>query len=64
MRSLPPSARVGVAITLAILAAALVGPAVTPYGETQTAGAVWAWFSPAHWLGTDNLGRDLLTRPP
>jgi peptide/nickel transport system permease protein len=35
---------------------------MTPYGETEVAGDVWEGPSAQHWLGTDNLGRDLFTR--
>jgi peptide/nickel transport system permease protein len=41
----------------------LVGPLLTPYDPVQTrpAEALQA-PSPAHWLGTDNLGRDSMSR--
>lgn len=62
MRSIPLSAWIGIAgITLALLAAAFA-PWLAPYGEREIVGAVWAPMSGQHLLGTDNLGRDLLSR--
>lgn len=48
-------------LTLLIVAAA-AAPFLAPYGETQIAGDPWLPWSAKHRLGTDNLGRDLLTR--
>lgn len=64
MRSLriPPSAAVGIAGLALILFAALFAPLVAPYGENEVVGEVWAPMSAAFPLGTDNLGRDLLSR--
>jgi peptide/nickel transport system permease protein len=42
--------------------AAIFTPWIAPYSNTAVVGDVWAPASAAHWLGTDNLGRDLLTR--
>jgi oligopeptide transport system permease protein len=50
-----------VLITLSLLC--IIGPWFSPYGYEQT--DLYNTFSPpsaAHWLGTDQLGRDLLTR--
>jgi len=44
------------------LFAAILAPAIAPYSETQVVGDVWEPYSQSHWLGTDNVGRDLLTR--
>ena len=41
---------------------AIFGPFVAPYGELEVAGDVWEPFSAAFPLGTDSLGRDILTR--
>jgi peptide/nickel transport system permease protein len=56
-------ARVGGAIVGAVVLAALLGPFVATYGPTQQ--DVRNILRPpavAHWLGTDELGRDTLTR--
>jgi ABC-type dipeptide/oligopeptide/nickel transport system permease subunit len=45
------------------VALAAVGPRVAPYGENeQDLLGVLAPASAAHWLGTDQIGRDLLSR--
>ncbi|MBW3624697.1 MAG: ABC transporter permease [Armatimonadetes bacterium] len=54
----------GTLAALLVLLAA-VGPLLSPYGYNQQdlrAGAQFQAPSPAHWLGTDDLGRDLFTR--
>jgi len=62
LRSVPLSAWIGMAgITLAFIAA-LFAPWLAPYSEREIVGAVWAPMSWQHPLGTDNLGRDLLSR--
>ena len=48
---------------LALLAAVLLGPLVSPYDPVAVSlGAALQPPSAQHWLGTDNLGRDILTR--
>ncbi|TIQ83792.1 MAG: ABC transporter permease, partial [Mesorhizobium sp.] len=42
--------------------AALLAPHLTPYGEAEIVGAQFEPWSSKFWLGTDNLGRDMLTR--
>jgi peptide/nickel transport system permease protein len=61
-RQAPVSAKVGMGMVLIMVAAALLAPVITPYSETEVVGDVWAPAGPANWIGTDNLGRDLLTR--
>jgi peptide/nickel transport system permease protein len=61
-KGLPVSVWVGLIIIAVNALAALFGPTLAPYGESELVGDVWEPVSAAHWLGTDNLGRDLLTR--
>jgi len=49
-------------IILINLVAAIFAPALSPYGETETAGDVWMPAGKDHLMGTDQLGRDLFTR--
>jgi peptide/nickel transport system permease protein len=49
-------------MVLITLLAAILAPVVAPYGETEVAGDVWLPISSDHWIGTDNLGRDLFSR--
>ena len=54
--------KVGVGICLAILALAVAGPWVAPYSPTEFVGKPFAPPSSGVWLGTDYIGRDVLTR--
>jgi peptide/nickel transport system permease protein len=58
----PASAFVGAGVVLLIVAAIVLAPWLAPYAESQFIGGVWDPPSGASWLGTDNLGRDMLTR--
>ncbi|KAF2413543.1 ABC transporter permease [Microbacterium sp. B35-04] len=50
-------------VMIVILAMALFGPLLAPYDPNQLyAGPVAGPPSPAHWMGTDDLGRDILSR--
>jgi peptide/nickel transport system permease protein len=61
-RGLPVSVWVGIIIIAINVLAALFGPLLAPYGESEIVGDVWEPASAQFWLGTDNLGRDMLTR--
>jgi peptide/nickel transport system permease protein len=56
--------KVGLAITLALVVVALVGPYVTPYPPDQGLETQLPYAPPSSdaRLGTDNLGRDVLSR--
>ncbi len=41
---------------------ALLAPLIAPYGEAEIVGEAFAPWSAQHWLGTDQLGRDFLSR--
>ena len=58
----PLTAIIGLLIILLNIAVALFGPWVAPYGETQIIGGGWDPASAASFFGTDQIGRDLLTR--
>lgn len=54
--------RVGLALVALVLAVALVGPLVSPYGPGDLVGVPYAAPSHDHLLGMDGLGRDALSR--
>ena len=58
----PLSAKLGMAIIVVYVIAALFAPFLAPYPERAIVGTQFEQFSAAHWLGTDHLGRDMLSR--
>ncbi|RLC02646.1 MAG: ABC transporter permease [Deltaproteobacteria bacterium] len=62
LKTSPWSVRIGIAIILINIFAAVFAPYLAPYSETEICGRVWMSPSSDHWLGTDHLGRDLYTR--
>ncbi|MEE9427941.1 MAG: ABC transporter permease [Paracoccaceae bacterium] len=59
---IPISALIGIFMTAAFFLMAIFAPWIAPYGLAEIVGDVWEPRSAEHWLGTDNIGRDLLTR--
>lgn len=58
-----PISALGTAITLLFIFVAILGPLIAPYGENEIiASEARQPPSPAHWFGTDNLGRDVFSR--
>jgi peptide/nickel transport system permease protein len=62
IRRIPLPALTGLILTALFLIAAIFAPLIAPYSNSETVGDVWEPASAAYWLGTDNLGRDLLSR--
>ena len=56
------SAWVGIAIVTALIAVAILAPWIAPYSESESPGPTWQEPSVAFLLGTDSIGRDMLTR--
>ncbi|WP_108859503.1 MULTISPECIES: ABC transporter permease [Ruegeria] len=62
MKNIPISAAVGLFFTGLYFFIAIAAPLIAPYGMAEVVGDVWEPSSAEHLLGTDNIGRDLLTR--
>jgi peptide/nickel transport system permease protein len=58
----PVSAFIGVVIVSTYLLVAAAAPIISPYGEAQIVGSQYDPWSSEFLLGTDNLGRDMLSR--
>ena len=62
-RKVPPSLLIGVVILVIVIGAALAAPLITFYHPNQQdLTNILASPSKQHWLGTDELGRDIWTR--
>ena len=59
---LPWSARVGLLILFFFAMCILFAPWIAPYGESQIVGDVWEPIGGTFLFGTDQIGRDLLSR--
>ena len=60
--SAPFSAKFGMVVILFFAIVSIFAPLIAPYGETEIIGRSYEVWSEKHWLGTDNLGRDMLSR--
>ncbi len=61
--SLPPiGACLGILIVIAYAIVALTAPWITPFGETEIVGQPYEPWGAQFVFGTDNLGRDMLSR--
>ncbi len=56
------SARIGLGIVLFLTFCALFAPWLAPYGESEIVGDVWEPLFGKFFFGTDQIGRDLLSR--
>lgn len=55
-------AAVGLVLLVALLLVAVAAPAIAPFDPMERAGPILTSPSVDHWMGTDQLGRDLLSR--
>lgn len=62
LSSIPLSAWVGIAGIVLALSCAIFAPWIAPFGERDVVGDIWLPMGGDFLLGTDNLGRDLLSR--
>jgi peptide/nickel transport system permease protein len=62
LQKAPLSAQFGLVVILAYAFVAIFAPMLAPYGEREVVGAQFLPWDGVHLLGTDNLGRDTLSR--
>jgi peptide/nickel transport system permease protein len=62
LRKAPPTAWFGMIVVLAYLITALFAPLLAPYPETELVGGAFEPWGGKFLLGTDQLGRDMLSR--
>ncbi|WP_022951410.1 ABC transporter permease [Leucothrix mucor] len=58
----PITAKFGIIVVLCYIFIAIFAPWLTPYGESEIVGDPFDLWGDDFMLGTDNLGRDMLTR--
>ncbi|MDX1422090.1 MAG: ABC transporter permease [Kiloniellales bacterium] len=62
LKKAPATAWVGLAIIVFYVFLAVFAPFLTPYGESEVVGFEFEPWGENFFLGTDNLGRDMMTR--
>lgn len=62
LRTLPPTAIFGILVIIAYAVTAIFAPLLAPYGQAEIVGAQFEPWGGAFPLGTDTLGRDMLSR--
>ena len=62
LKKAPPTALFGLAVIAFYVVLALFAPWIAPYGESQVFAQPYAAWSADHWFGTDQIGRDILSR--
>jgi len=60
--AVPFTAKLGLVVVMAYLVVAVFAPFIAPYSETEILGASYELWSSKYPLGTDSLGRDMLSR--
>lgn len=62
LKKAPLTAKFGLVVIIAYILVASFAPLLAPYGESEIVGAEFELWGEGFVLGTDNLGRDMLTR--
>ncbi|TMM51831.1 ABC transporter permease [Sulfitobacter sabulilitoris] len=62
MKNIPIAALIGLVLTAVFFLMAIFAPLIAPYGMAEVVGDVWEPPSDDYLLGTDSIGRDLLSR--
>ena len=62
LRTAPLTASFGMLMILLYIIAAFFAPVIAPFSETEVVGREYQAWDNVHFLGTDNLGRDMLSR--
>ncbi|WP_413875303.1 ABC transporter permease [Albidovulum sp.] len=62
LRTAPVTASFGMLVILIYLVVAVFAPLIAPFAEREVVGGQFLPWDSAHLLGTDNLGRDMLSR--
>ena len=62
VRKAPLPAQLGLLLCAAFTLVAALAHWIAPFDSAAIVGDVWMPISAKHWLGTDNLGRDLMSR--
>ncbi|WP_338068072.1 ABC transporter permease [Paracoccus siganidrum] len=62
LKAAPLSAKIGMLLIALYAFVAIFAPLIAPYPEAGIAGARYLPWAAPHWLGTDALGRDVLSR--
>lgn len=62
LRQAPLTAKFGLLVIFTYIFVAVFAPVIAPYGETEVVGQEYEESSSEFLLGTDNLGRDMMTR--
>jgi peptide/nickel transport system permease protein len=62
MTRIPLAALIGLIFTSVYFLAAIFAGVISPYGMAEVVGDSWEPWSSTHWLGTDTIGRDMLSR--
>ena len=62
LKKAPLSAKFGLVVIVGYVFVAIFAPVLTPYGESEIVGPEFEPWGEKFLLGTDNLGRDMLTR--
>ncbi|MEX1109493.1 MAG: D,D-dipeptide ABC transporter permease, partial [Dongiaceae bacterium] len=62
LKKAPPTAWFGLVVVFLYVFVAVFAPWIAPFPESEATGAAFEPWSSEHLLGTDQLGRDMLTR--